>query len=328
MRVYGLDFTSKPTTSKKLTLAVCFLDGATLKVERLEKLESKKDGDFSEFEDWLHGKGKKWSAEKEWIAGIDFPFGMPLGAIEFFGWLNSVVDHDWAAYVAAIHRQSPDVSRFQTVIESWKKVSRTGADKRVFLTRYTDKIATIAGTVPSSTMKVHPQCRPPVGRMFFEGAKRIAASNVSIPPVRVNDEKRVVVEAYPRLVADKFQAGCKYKDGKKLDDRRDLLLKWASQQNPYGVTVSFQDEKDRKDRKDCVEDESGDTIDSVFCAMQAAWSWLVEQDEAKQGSKARTQRYGVPIFSIPCLKKVVDLEGWIVDPLLLESIRPRARGVR
>ena len=41
----------------------------------------------------------------------------------------------------------------------------------------------------------------PVGKMFFEGAPRIGSAGVSVLPCRPNESSRIVVEAYPALVA-------------------------------------------------------------------------------------------------------------------------------
>jgi hypothetical protein len=157
--------------------------------------------------------------------------------------------------------------------------------------------------------------------MFYEGSKRLISSDVSIAPSRFTDSPRVVVEAYPRLVADKFSPGCSYKDRKGSDECRQSILGWLSGENTYCVRL----EAKTGDEKACVDDKSGDTLDSVLCAVQAAWSWRVEAEEARRGLSRRTQRYGVPTLSIPCLKTQIDLEGWIVDPLLLDSIDSSTR---
>ena len=46
--------------------------------------------------------------------------------------------------------------------------------------------------------------RVPVGKMFFEGASRLLKSGVSIQPCHVRNDARVVVEAYPALVARRW----------------------------------------------------------------------------------------------------------------------------
>jgi hypothetical protein len=45
-----------------------------------------------------------------------------------------------------------------------------------------------------------------------------------------------------------------------------------------------------------IEDTSGDALDAVLCALQAAWS-------------CRQEDYGIP-------RDVNPIEGWIVDPTM------------
>lgn len=314
MRIYGLDFSSNPSKSKRLTLADCKLESGTLSVCKLEELNTTTEGDYSKFCDWLAGKG---GYEGEWIAGIDFPFGMPLEAIERFGWLKSGTP-SWETYVKALYKDvKNDLEKFRERIESWKKSGKTGNEKRVFLLRHTDKLSGFAGSNPSSPMKVHHYCNPPVGRMFFQGANRLCESGVCIQPVRRNNCARVVVEAYPRLVADKFIPGGKYKEGNNLSASREAIISGLAKENEYQVLVKFDNSKDRQA---CIDDEQGDKLDSVLSSVQAAWAYLSEQKEA--GKPERTQFYGVPVFSVSCMNQIVDLEGWIADPLLFRSVRP------
>jgi len=60
----------------------------------------------------------------------------------------------------------------------------------------------------------------------------------------------------------------------------------------FGFTVEMKDE----DARACVEDSTGDKLDSVLCAVQAAWAWTKRGDG-----------YGIPA-------NCDLLEGWIVDP--------------
>jgi hypothetical protein len=181
MRIYGLDFTSNPSKSKRLILAHCQLDNSTLAVQRLEELNTTAEGDYSKFCDWLAGENGYGG---EWVAGIDFPFGLPLEAIERFGWLKHDEPQSWTAYVEELYRDvQNDLEKFRERVESWKKSGKTGKDKRVFLLRHTDRLSGFAGSTPSSPMKVHHQCNPPVGRMFFQGADRLRQAGVCIHPV-------------------------------------------------------------------------------------------------------------------------------------------------
>ena len=66
----------------------------------------------------------------------------------------------------------------------------------------------------------------------------------------------------------------------------------------YGIEISLGEHAARM-----VDDATGDSLDSVLCAIQAAWSYL--QDNEK---------FGIP-------KDVDKLEGWIADPMFLNADR-------
>lgn len=195
MRIFGLDFTSKPSAAnassskfKGLTLATCSLENRQLTVSSLDQLNGDYDGDFSLFMDWLNAKGR-WSNEAQWHAAIDFPLGMPVEAIEYFGWLKEKRNQDWQTYVSEIFLESENIVQFEKRLHGWTKKGKDGSAKRVFLVRRTDKLAGFAGASPSSPMKVHAQCNPAVGRMFFLGAKCLLDSGVSIHPMRVTTSR-------------------------------------------------------------------------------------------------------------------------------------------
>lgn len=321
MRIYGLDFSSSPSRKKKkfLTLAECDLKNDQLTVLGLSNWPGLGKGPFEEFESWLAKPG-------EWVAGIDFPFGMPAAAVEYFGWLQEGRPENWETYVGTIAAgptdvKDWDVDAFCKVVELWQKAGRGDDSKRVFLTRHADKLATFGGATPSSPMKVNLQCNPPVGRMFFEGANRLRVADVSICPVRVTGSKKVVVEAYPRLVADKvLKPGVKYKDAKETASYRTLILTGLKAANKYGILLSFANENMERTCVGSDQDNKGDALDSVLCAVQAAWSFRQELDEASSGRTPRTQRFGTPIMTSTCMRQLLALEGWICDPLLLSHV--------
>ena len=303
-RVFGLDFTSAPSNLKPLFLAHCELEDDVLSVNRFVRLNSDNSKPFSGLEEWLASEGP-------WIAGIDFPFGLPLGAIEYHKWLTKEEDETWESYVRQLHAQCETIDQFEVQLDRWTKEGKNGISKRVFIPRYTDLIGGFGGSAPSSPLRVNRQCNPPVGRMFFEGSRRMLESGISIQPMRPMEDDRVAVEAYPRLVADKFIRGAKYKDpniknpAEELKARRRAVLEGIRKTNPYGVRVKF---LNKKDRQQCIDDHKGDSLDSVLCAVQAAWAY-----NQKAGGK---RSFGIPTFSSSCMVQMVKLEGWIVDPLL------------
>src|SRR5688572_7787639 len=85
MKVLGLDFTSAPTRTKPITLAICFLNGGVLTVRDFRPIP-----DYAGFEAVLAGNGP-------WIAGIDFPFGQARRLVENIGWPQT-----WEGYVRAV----------------------------------------------------------------------------------------------------------------------------------------------------------------------------------------------------------------------------------
>jgi Protein of unknown function (DUF429) len=268
MKVLGIDFTSNPSRAKPITCLSCQLDGGVLRADHLQNLRS-----FQEFEATL-------SAPGPWIAGIDFPFGQSRKFIENIGWPTT-----WDKYV----RQAYALGRNQFVVDlNTYRAGRPYGDKEH--RRATDKAA---GSV--SPQKLY---RIPVGLMFFEGAPRLIRAKVTIPHLQKGDASRVVVEAYPALVARRFIGRQSYKS----DDRRNQT---AAQHAARGTLLDgvlagrlpgygFRVEAPRS----LADDPMGDQIDAHLCAIQAAWAWTQQANG-----------FGTPIN---CDK----LEGWIADPSL------------
>ena len=136
----------------------------------------------------------------------------------------------------------------------------------------------------------------PVGMMFFEGARRILDSGATIAGLRSGDPERLIFEAYPGVLARGVT-----RDSYKNDDPRkqtaarasarrrisDYLL-GAAVREDYGVTVDAPES--------LADDPTGDSLDALACAVQAAWAWRAWPQLQQQ--LTGTQR----------------LEGWIADP--------------
>jgi predicted RNase H-like nuclease len=145
--------------------------------------------------------------------------------------------------------------------------------------------------------------RVPVGKMFYRGAPRLLASGVRVEPCRRNGDARVAVEAYPAVVARRFLGRTAYKrdavpDTPERRSARETLLtglESTTLQQIYGFTVEMDDHW----KEEFVVDPSADALDSLLCAVQAAWAYLRREDD-----------YGVP-------PECDTDEGWIVDPALL-----------
>ena len=274
MRIYGLDFTSAPGSRKPLIAVGCTLKGRALRVESAEVL-----ADFEEFEDFLENGGP-------WVCGMDFPFGQPRPLVEALGWPTS-----WEDYVRKVSRLSKE--EFEGAIKGHMAGRPKGG-------KYHYRLAD-RRSGSSSAMRLF---RVPVGKMFYKGAPRLLSSGVSVEPCRPTKSGRVAVEAYPAVVARRFLGRRSYKNDERSKQtpeqrvaREELVtgLESTSLEEAYGFVV----EMDGGWREELAKDPMADTLDSVLCAVQAAWAYM-----------KRDEGWGVP-------EECDRDEGWILDPKLL-----------
>jgi uncharacterized protein DUF429 len=270
MKIYGLDFTSAPSRRKPIICAVCDLQDTLLSVRNCLKLIS-----FEDFEAFLRLDGP-------WLAALDFPFGQPRKLISHLGWPQT-----WEGYMQVI--VSMGKKEFEETLKRYRE-SRPAGDKQHL--RATDVLAGAR-----SPMMLH---RVPVGKMFFEGAPRLLRSEVSILPCRPTEDSRIVVEGYPALVARSLIGKRSYKSderGKQSKDKEEARweivrgLHSSEMMERYGSRVELSDEMGER----LVEDQMGDELDAVLCAVQGGWAYL-----------QRDRGYGIP-------DECERMEGWIVD---------------
>ena len=267
MDIYGIDLTSTPTRRKPLTCLHCTLEGDTLIAGELQEWQS-----LEQFEIALERPGP-------WIAGIDFPFGQARRFIETIGWPDTW--QGYTDYVGTLDRKT-----FRTLLDDYR-ADRPAGDKEH--KRACDKAA---GSI--SPQKLY---GTPVGLMFFEGAPRLRRSGVTVPGLQQGDPQRIVVEAYPGVMARLIIGRRSYKQDTKSkqtpqqhEARRDLLkaILEGDTYNTYGVRV--------KAPPTLADDPTGDQLDALLCCIQAAWAW-----------QRKTENYGLP-------NNMDTLEGWIADP--------------
>ncbi len=259
MQVLGVDFTSAPRRGKAITVAHGFFEKNLLRIEKIEGLEK-----FHEFEALLRRPGP-------WIGGFDFPFGLPRELVRDLGW-----PRDWrklVAFCAGLSRHE-----WRGILDGYRATRPAGSK---YAHRKTDLPA---GS--SSPMKL---VNPPVALMFHEGAPRLAEAGVHIPGLAEGDRSRVALEAYPGLFARGLIGRTSYKNDSKAKQtaaRRRARAKIFSGL-PIKVKMAMQHQ--------LIDDPSGDSLDAVICAVQAAWGW-----------QRRRRNYGLPARIEAC-------EGWIVS---------------
>lgn len=216
-----------------------------------------------------------------WIAGLDFPFGQSRRFIENIGW-----PPNWRDYVP--HAASLGKEGFVNKLDAYR-TSRKPGDKEH--RRETDKL--FGAISPQRLYHI------PVSRMFFEGAPRLVDAKVTVPGLQQGDSKRIVVEAYPGALAryligkTSYKSDTKPKQTPSLHKAREQILQNIENgklETHYELSVSV------PTTLSLADNPSGDSLDALLCAIQAAWSWT-----------KRNKNFGAPENTDP-------LEGWIANP--------------
>lgn len=135
--------------------------------------------------------------------------------------------------------------------------------------------------------------------MFCEGAPRLRDAGVTIPGLQDGDPGRIVVEAYPGVMARgligrrSYKQDTKSKQTENQHEARKDMLRAITNGDPlphYGIEVEAP--------LSLADDPGADHLDALLCAIQAAWAWTKREDV-----------YGAP-------NTVDPLEGWIADPTI------------
>jgi len=256
VRIFGVDFTSAPRRAKPIVVAEGSLFDSEIRILSIKRLET-----FHEFESFLQCPGP-------WIGGFDFPFGLPRELVRDLAWPSR-----WSALV----NLCGDLTRteFRGVLDGYRATRAAGSK---YAHRATDRPA---GS--SSPMKL---VNPPVALMFQEGAPRLADAGVHIPGLLNGDRSRIALEAYPGLFARSVTRASYKNDSKaKQTPARRAAREKIVGRLPIKTRI----------RKQLIDDASGDSLDAVICAVQAAWGW-----------QRRRRNFGLPLRIHPC-------EGWIVS---------------
>jgi hypothetical protein len=258
MKVLGVDFTSAPRRAKPIVVARGLVLRSELEITSIKKLET-----FEEFEALLSGPGP-------WIGGFDFPFGLPRELVRDLGWPTKWIDLvDFCANLSRLE--------FRGILDGYRATRTVG---RKYAHRKTDLPA---GS--SSPMKL---VNPPVALMFHEGAPRLADAGVHIPGLAEGDRARIALEAYPGLFARSVVGSTSYKNDAK--SKQTPARRLARERIAAALRVKTSSALE----KQLIDDASGDSLDAVICAAQAAWGW-----------RRRQRNFGLP-------PRVDPVEGWIV----------------
>lgn len=265
-RLAGVDFTSRPTRRKPVTVALGSLAGGVVRLERVDE-----HTDFAAVAAWLHTPGP-------WIAGFDFPFGLPRELVEALGWPREwlALMRHYAALPRAVVRDT--FAAFCAARPAGAKFAHRACDGP-------------AGSSPSMKW-----VNPPVAYMMHAGVPLLIDAGVDLPGLHAGDPSRVALEAYPGLLARELIGARSYKNDaparqtpERLIARKDLVEALEQGRTRLGLRLRAS----HAQRDALVADASGDRLDAVLCLLQAGWA-------------ATRPGHGLPAAIDP-------LEGWIVS---------------
>ncbi len=268
-RIYGVDFSSAPSQKKPITIAVAELDGAVLHLTCVHPAPT-----FHAFDQFLLHEGP-------WVAAFDLPFSLPRELIEHYGWPAT-----WPEFIRWYAAAPREMLR-----QAFKDFCNARPVGGKFAYRKADGPA---GSSPAMRWT-----NPPVAWMAQAGAPRLLAAGLHIPGLMVGvdakNRQRVGLEAYPGFTARKVTRQSYKSDtrAKQTAERRSaretILSALINGDAALNVRLSISDDWIHR----CLEDGSGDLMDAVICALQAAHA-------------LRLPRYGLP-------KDLDPLEGWIAS---------------
>jgi hypothetical protein len=256
MKLFGVDFTSSPSTRKGITIAGGELLGDTVHLETLQSL-----ADFSAFEAWLRQDGP-------WLAAFDLPFSLPRELIRYFDWPLT-----WPELIT--HLQSLSRAELRSYCKAFCDARPAG-----------NKFAHRATDIPAGSSPSMKWVNPPVAYMLHAGAPRLLAADVSIPGMYQGDPQRIALEAYPGMLARSVTRSSYKSDTRSQQNadrfaaRMKILTAMESGNHPWKIQLNT-----GAWRTAMIEDGSADLLDASLCLILAAWAW---QREAS--------RFGLPEF--------------------------------
>lgn len=211
-----------------------------------------------------------------WIGGFDFPFGLPRDFLREQGWRGN-----WASITRKVASLTRDELRARC-----KAYCNARPPGQKFAHRATDFPA---GSSPSMKW-----VNPPVVIMLHAGAPLLLESGVHLPAHQVAGEgSRVALEAYPGYLARLITRESYKSDTKSMQTaarqaaRVRIFASITSADSPAGLRAVVPKSLEQV----ILDDASGDHLDALLCALQAA------------------QARNFPGYGLP--SGIDPLEGWI-----------------
>lgn len=262
----GIDFTSRPSRRKPIIVALGHRAGDVVVLEQLHACAT-----FDAFSTWLRTPGP-------WIGAFDFPFGLPRELVQALQWPMT-----WRALID--HYASFTREQIRTTFAAFCEARPAGG-----------KFAHRACDAPAGSSSSMKWVNPPVAYMLHAGVPLLLEAGVHFVGLHAGDSSRVVLEAYPGLLARELIGRRSYKNDAKVKQTPERLIarKALIEALEQGHTrLGLRLRLTRSLHEALLDDASGDRLDAALCLMQAGWA-------------ASQPNFGQPV-------EVDPLEGWIVS---------------
>lgn len=268
----GCDFSSRPTRTKPIVIALGHAAKGRVQLARLERIES-----LAAFEAWL-------KQPATWLGAFDLPFGLPRELVTQLQW-----PLDWDGCM----RHYASLSR-EDIRSAFKAFCDARPAGQKFAHRATD--------IPAGSSPSMKWVNPPVAYMLHAGVPALLKAGVHLPGLQPHNgtASRIALEGYPGLLAREVLGNTSYKSDDKVKQtparliaRKDLITALELGQTRLALRLKLT----HAQRDVLIADASGDCLDAVLCLMQAAWA----QSQHEQGA---------PLYGLP--QSMDALEGWII----------------
>lgn len=241
----GIDFTSRPTRRKPITVALGRVAHGVVRLDRIDA-----HAGFESFAGWLQTPGP-------WLGVFDLPFGLPRELVRALGWPT-----EWRSLM----RHYAGLSRLQ-IRDAFAAFCAARPAGAKFAHRATDGPA---GSSPSMKW-----VNPPVAFMLHAGVPLLIEAGLHLPGLHEGDASRVALEGYPGMLAREVLGARSYKSDAKarqtaerLIARIDLVDALDQGRTRLGLRLKLS----HAQRDDLIADASGDRLDAALCLVQAAWA--------------------------------------------------------
>jgi len=241
----GVDFSSRPTVRKPITVAHGHRCGDELRLSHIDEHVS------------LAGFGRWLAMPGHWLGAFDFPFGLPRELVETLGWPTQ-----WLALMQ--HYTGLSRAQVRDTFAAFCAARPVGY-----------KFAHRACDGPARSSPSMKWVNPPVAYMLHAGVPLLIAARVHMPGLCEGDPERVALEGYPGLLARELLGARSYKsDDKARQDaqRRAARTALLDALQTGGTRLHLRLCLTDAQREQLIGDAAGDRIDAVLCLMQAGWA--------------------------------------------------------